>query len=207
MLGRACPSYRVVVTETRTVVVCAECGVFWSLGDALALCVDPRHDHRHHEVHRHRTVVVFSDGTEVVAVSFDDSDAYSRETTPDYGLYLDARWQPPWPHEHVDWPDFGVPADPDRLVAALRSVLARARAGERVEIGCLGGHGRTGTALACLAVLTGSPPSDAVAWARDNYCAQAVETEDQAAFVAAWPSSDDELALDRPVAFGDVESS
>jgi hypothetical protein len=36
---------------------------------------------------------------------------------------------------------------------ALELLLDRARAGQRVEIGCYGGHGRTGTALACLAIL------------------------------------------------------
>jgi len=51
------------------------------------------------------------------------------------------------------------------------------------EIGCLGGHGRTGTALACLAVLAGHSPADAVAWVRTHYCDHAVETDDQAAFV------------------------
>jgi protein-tyrosine phosphatase len=62
-------------------------------------------------------------------------------------------------------------------------MLARARAGERVEIGCLGGHGRTGTAVACLAILSGHPPGEAVAWVRANYCVEAVETTEQEAFV------------------------
>ncbi len=57
-----------------------------------------------------------------------------------------------------------------------------------VEVGCLGGHGRTGTALACLAVLTGTPANEAVAWVRANYCAHAVETEAQEALVAAFGS-------------------
>ena len=59
------------------------------------------------------------------------------------------------------------------------------RSGQDVEVGCLGGHGRTGTALACLAVLTGHPSRDAVAWVRSSYCAKAVETQGQEAFVAA----------------------
>jgi protein-tyrosine phosphatase len=63
-------------------------------------------------------------------------------------------------------------------------VLARARSGEAVEIGCLGGHGRTGTALACLAVLAGTPPDDAVAWVRATYCEKAVETDAQEQLVA-----------------------
>jgi protein-tyrosine phosphatase len=64
-------------------------------------------------------------------------------------------------------------------------VRDRARAGQRVEIGCLGGHGRTGTALACLAVLSGEPANQAVAWVRTNYCSNAIETPEQAAFVSS----------------------
>ena len=77
----------------------------------------------------------------------------------------------------------GQAADAIEVVSALRSVLDRARAGERVELGCLGGHGRTGTALACLAILSGHPPGEAVAWVRANYCTNAVETAEQEAFV------------------------
>jgi hypothetical protein len=177
------PAYGVSVTDVSVVLVCAECQTFWPLG-AAARCTDPGHRHGQHELHRHRTVVALPGRAEVVAVSFDDADPYGRDPTPDYGLYLDGRWRPPWPHDHVDWPDFGVPADAAGLMAALRAVLRRARAGDQVEVGCLGGHGRTGTALACLAVLGGHPPTDAVAWVRPNYCASAVETDDQAAFVA-----------------------
>jgi hypothetical protein len=126
---------------------------------------------------------VLPDGVAVTAVSFDAADPYRREREPDFGLYLDSRWQPPWPHRHVDWPDFGLPADPDGLVADLRDLHGRAAAGGRVEIGCLGAHGRTGTALAALAVLAGQPADEAVAWVRGTYCARAVETPEQAAFV------------------------
>lgn len=122
------------------------------------------------------------DGTEVTAVSFGSTDPYAREVAPDFGLYLDERWRPPWPHELFDWPDFGVPADPASVVVALESLRARARAGQRVEIGCYGGHGRTGTALACLAVLSGHPAGEAVDWVRSVYCERAVETDQQEAF-------------------------
>jgi hypothetical protein len=123
------------------------------------------------------------DGTEVTAASFEEADPYARDRPPDYGLYLDGRWRPPWPHDVVAWPDFGVPADAAVVAAALAGALDRARAGERVEIGCLGAHGRTGTALACLAVLCGHPAGEAVAWVRAAYCPLAVETDDQKAFV------------------------
>jgi hypothetical protein len=134
------------------------------------------------EPHVHRNRVEFADGTAVTAVSFLVEDPYRRDTSPAFGLYLDQRWDPPWPHEHLAWPDFGVP-DASELTASLRRLLARARAGEVVEIGCLGGHGRTGSALACLAVLTGTPAEQAVDWVRANYCPDAVETEEQRAFV------------------------
>jgi protein-tyrosine phosphatase len=134
-------------------------------------------------IHRHRSVVVLPDGTLCVACSFDAADPYGRDEEPDYGLYFDRRWQPPWAHGHVEWPDLGVPANPTELVAGVTSVLDRARAGERVEVGCLGGHGRTGTALAVLAILTGQPGSEAVEWVRAMYCARAVETTEQERFV------------------------
>ena len=40
---------------------------------------------------------------------------------------------------------------------------------ERVEVACDGGRGRTGTALACLAVIDGVPPEQAVAFVRQHY--------------------------------------
>jgi hypothetical protein len=168
----------------RRVVVCAESRVYWEEGADSAKCRDDNHEHRVLETHRHLSPVVLPDGTRLTAVSFDPVDPYSRVRSPDYGLYLDSRWQPPWDHEHVDWPDFGVPANSDAVVRALTGVLSRARSGQDVEVGCIGGHGRTGTALACLAVLAGYPAPDAVAWVRTSYCRKAVETPEQEAFVA-----------------------
>src|SRR5438270_4204139 len=134
----------------------------------------------------HRDLVELPDGTPIWAVSFDSEDPYARDTATDFDLYLDARWMPPWPHEHVSWPDFGLPSDADAFRAALRQLLSRARGGQTVELGCLGGHGRTGTALACLATLSGQSSSEAVSWVRANYCDEAVETSDQEEFVMAF---------------------
>ena len=132
--------------------------------------------------------MVFADGTSVTGVTFLGDDPYRRDDAPGFGLYLDPAWDPPWPHEHVAWVDFGVP-DPDELRSSLDALLARAHAGDVVEVGCLGGHGRTGTALACLAVLTGTPSAEAVEWVRAIYCANAVETEEQEAFVVRFGTS------------------
>ena len=52
-----------------------------------------------------------------------------------------------------------------------------------VEIACGGGRGRTGTALACLAVLDGVPPTEAVRYVRDHYAPDAVETPWQRRYV------------------------
>lgn len=64
----------------------------------------------------------------------------------------------------------------------LRTAWARAEA-ERVEIACAGGRGRTGTALACLAVLDGVPAGEAVDFVRLNYDPRAVETPWQKRYV------------------------
>ena len=83
---------------------------------------------------------------------------------------------PAWPHRRLRWPDFWVPLDRDDALDALREVRRRALAGERVEVICRGGTGRTGTALAALAVLDGLSPEDALAWVRREYHRRAVET-------------------------------
>ena len=62
--------------------------------------------------------------------------------------------------------------------------MDRSRRGEVVELGCLGAQGRTGTALSCLAILAGVPASEAIAWVRAAHCEKALETPEQAAFVA-----------------------
>ncbi len=136
--------------------------------------------------HVHRDRVILPDGTAIIGVTFVDDDPYTRVVEPSFGLYFDERWNPPWSHAHIDWPDFGVPSDADAFRSALTDLLDRARRGGAVELGCLGGHGRTGTALACSAVLAGTPSAEAVAWVRANYCSKAVETEQQADLVAAF---------------------
>ena len=106
------------------------------------------------------------------------------EPLPDLGIYLlGRRPRPPsWESRWVRWRDFSLPADPALLARVLTEGWERS-ADERVEIACRGGTGRTGTALACLAVLDGVPPEEAVAYVRSRYRARAVETRAQASFV------------------------
>ncbi len=171
--------------KIRQVVACTDCAVYWDEDAELARCRNGDHKHLVLETHLHLSPVVLPGGTQLTAASFDPADPYSRVREPDYGLYLDRRWKPPWDHGYVDWPDFGVPADSQAVTRALKALLERARSGRHTEIGCLGGHGRTGTALACLAVLAGHPATDAVAWVRSSYCPAAIETAGQEAFITA----------------------
>lgn len=96
---------------------------------------------------------------------------------PELGVYLLGRDPGPfaWEHVWVRWPDFRLPASPENALAALRAAHDRS-ASERVELACGGGVGRTGTALAALAVFTGIPPADAVRWVREHHHPRAVET-------------------------------
>jgi hypothetical protein len=97
----------------------------------------------------------------------------------DFALILAHGPAPAWPHRHVRWPDFWIPTDSDDALDALRDALHRAHAGERVEVACHGGIGRTGTALAALAILDGLAPREALGWVRASYHPRAVETPGQ----------------------------
>ncbi len=96
---------------------------------------------------------------------------------PGFGVYLLARdpGPMPWEHRWVRWGDFRTPASTADALAALAEAHRRA-ASERVEVACGGGVGRTGTALAVIAVRAGVPPGEAVAWVRRRYHRRAVET-------------------------------
>jgi hypothetical protein len=94
----------------------------------------------------------------------------------DFALVLAKGPIPAWPHRLIRWPDFGVPVDREDALSALHEALGRARGGERVEVACRGGVGRTGTALAALGVLDGLTSSEALAWVRADYHHRAVET-------------------------------
>ena len=88
-------------------------------------------------------------------------------------------WDTRWPR----WPDFRLPADRDDARHAFQEASRRAEV-EREELACSGGRGRTGTALACLAVPDGVPADEAVDFVREHYDSHAVETPWQRRYVA-----------------------
>lgn len=104
---------------------------------------------------------------------------------PDFAVYLRGRDPavPDTEYRWVRWRDFRLPDSTEQALAALREAHTRAEA-ERVEIACGGGIGRTGTAMAVLAIMSGVAPDDAVAWVRAHYHRRAVETRAQRRWIA-----------------------
>jgi hypothetical protein len=104
---------------------------------------------------------------------------------PDFAVYLRGRdpLVPDREYRWVRWRDFRLPDSTEQALAALREAHTRAEV-ERVEIACGGGIGRTGTAMAVLAIMSGVAPDDAVAWVRANYHRRAVETRAQRRWIA-----------------------
>jgi hypothetical protein len=115
-------------------------------------------------------------------------DAMPSGHPPAFGVYLLGAAPPEfgWESRWLRWPDFRLPADPAYAAQVLGEAWRRAP-DERVEIACGGGRGRTGTALACLAVLDGVPADEAVAFVRAGYHPRAVETPWQRRFVRRFP--------------------
>lgn len=146
--------------------------------DLTALLIE---DRLTREARRFSVTVCFPDHTCIIASPLEAR----QEDNPDrdFGLYMDASWAPTWDAELIDWPDFGLPADETRAAEQIMSAFERARNGERLEIGCIGGLGRTGTVLACMAILAGVPADEAVTWVRSVYDSRAVETLEQEQWV------------------------
>ncbi len=127
------------------------------------------------------TDVEMPDGTIVRASAL--SARMANDPDRDFGLYLDPAWMPDWPATTIDWPDFGTPTSSEQAMQAIIETFNLARAGSRVEVGCLGGRGRTGTVLACFAVLCGLEPEQAVDFVRSGYDPSAIETVEQERWV------------------------
>ncbi|TJY67624.1 protein phosphatase [Arthrobacter sp. CAU 1506] len=107
---------------------------------------------------------------------------------PEFALYLKHGRPLPteWEQRWVRWRDLRLPDDFHDAAAAFREAWLRAQH-ERVEVACLAGRGRTGTALACIAILDGVPRAEAVEYVRERYRPGAVETPWQRRFVRSFP--------------------
>lgn len=125
--------------------------------------------------------VRFPDGTVIRTSAV--ADRQEVDDWRDYGLYFDSAWAPTWRADVVPWADYGLPSQPEDAALHIRAAFERASDGQHVEIGCTGALGRTGTALACMAILAGVPSEQAVEWVRRNYEASAIETKAQERWV------------------------
>ena len=79
--------------------------------------------------------------------------------------------------------DMAAPKDADSFKMLISWLADQLVAGKKVHIGCIGGHGRTGTVLAALVkFMTGM--EDAITYVRENYCHKAVESSEQISFLS-----------------------
>jgi len=79
---------------------------------------------------------------------------------------------------YIAWPDMQVVPIPT-LVQGIRWINHKLEGGEKVEIGCIGGHGRTGTMAAALLINQGMSAKKAIKKVRKTYCGKAIETKAQ----------------------------
>ncbi len=122
-------------------------------------------------------------------------DDLPRGPTPTLTVHLTGRRpdEPPCESQWVQWRDFWLPSDPDDAIHKLRSAYNRAP-GERVEVVCGGGIGRTGTGLATMCVFEGMKPTAAVDWVRKHYHPRAIEVPWQRWFLGrVWAAKPDGL--------------
>lgn len=82
----------------------------------------------------------------------------------------------------IDWPDMDVVEFPVEFWTDIRDYLQKEK--KKMLIFCVGGHGRTGTAVACLLVVSCNMTADAaISWIRKNYCGEAIENKWQEDYV------------------------
>lgn len=92
----------------------------------------------------------------------------------------------PWNKEaiYVDFPikDMHAPSNKKETIKLVQYLCNQLQKGKKVHVGCIGGHGRTGTIIAAVVkMLLGE--EDAITWVRKNYCKKAVESSAQVDFL------------------------
>jgi protein-tyrosine phosphatase len=112
----------------------------------------------------------------------DDADIY---IGLDYSM-ADHEQRLPWVKGHAVHyriTDMKAPDNPAEFKQLIEWLAGRIESGDKAHIGCIGGHGRTGTVLAALVAHMTSEP-DPIKYVRDNYCTKAVESNVQINFLA-----------------------
>jgi hypothetical protein len=130
---------------------------------------------------------------------------------PDLGIYFCSSWnflnptivaygvkdfkpeRSLYPNIQVKWADLGtLPLwDLDSLIHIARKYIS---CGRMVDIACMGGHGRTGTFLACLeGKVNGWKAEYSMAWVKENYCKEAIEGYRQRNMIRSYLGSDEPM--------------
>jgi hypothetical protein len=82
----------------------------------------------------------------------------------------------------IAWPDGGIPAVGYKFWYGLVDYLERVQ--KPVLACCMGGHGRTGTALAIICAIMGlNGKQDIGKWVRKRLCKNAIETDEQVMYI------------------------
>lgn len=121
---------------------------------------------------------------------------------PQFGVYLSSLWQSKlgkvwanygrirghvaYPAIIVDWKDMDT-IDMKTLKWIMQICMGKMIAGKVIDIGCQGGHGRTGTLIACLiGKVEGISAEKAIEEVRSRYCKSAIETKSQEKLIAEY---------------------
>jgi hypothetical protein len=133
----------------------------------------------------------------ILASSFYAPSEAFKNNPPVAALFLDDRWS-----ERIGdafpasasikiyhWPDFGA-VEVNELSGLVEWITKQLEEGKTVDVGCLGGHGRTGAILAATVVrLEGLSGADAVAAVRQRYCEEAVEGDKEVHMLSEYARS------------------
>lgn len=135
--------------------------------------------------HGHKPVVI-REGVTVIggAASSPVGGPYDLMVSFDHGKDTDPAAFPWNPGEFIYFPvpDYQAPKNPEEYKKLVEYVAAALDAGKSVHVGCMAGHGRTGTFLAALVThMTGNKES--IQFLRDTYCHRAVESTTQMEFL------------------------
>lgn len=142
------------------------------------------------ESHQHLKFEAYGKSIEIAGgtcYSGGHGESYDIEVALDRGAAVDIRAFP-WNHKmglFIEFPitDGRAPADVEEFHKMVVWLTSRLRKGKTLHIGCIGGHGRTGTLLAALyAHMT--KDSKAITYVRENYCPKSVESAEQVDFLA-----------------------
>lgn len=167
-----------------------------------------------------RTPVSLRDGLTVFASAWSDRPKYEdpfikdNDDNLDYGFYLDDLWTgnrltaspgvelPVTARKpaviHFPCIDQRAPADVRSFATMIEWLLTKIKEGKNVDIGCIGGHGRTGLTLCSLLIMQGMDPWDALSKIRTEYCDEAVESLAQEDFLGHLWSLCNEGEVPRP---------